>query len=86
MEALTYRQKGHSRSDPATYRPEGELETWLERDPIVVDERALREAGVTDERIEAAHAEAQAAVEAALQRAKDWSEPDAESRLEHVYA
>ena len=23
-----------SRSDPATYRPDGELEAWMERDPI----------------------------------------------------
>jgi acetoin:2,6-dichlorophenolindophenol oxidoreductase subunit alpha len=86
VEALTYRQKGHSRSDPATYRPEGELEAWLDRDPIAVHERALREAGVADERIESTHAEAQAAVEAALQRALGWSDPDPESRLEHVYA
>jgi acetoin:2,6-dichlorophenolindophenol oxidoreductase subunit alpha len=86
VEALTYRQKGHSRSDPATYRPEGELEAWLERDPIAVHERALRDAGVADERIQAVHAEARAAVDAALERAKACSEPDPESRLEHVYA
>jgi acetoin:2,6-dichlorophenolindophenol oxidoreductase subunit alpha len=36
IEALTYRFVGHSRSDPGAYRPEGELERWRERDPIVV--------------------------------------------------
>ncbi len=36
VEALTYRFVGHSRSDPGAYRPEGELERWKERDPIVV--------------------------------------------------
>ena len=86
VEALTYRQKGHSRSDPATYRPEGELEAWLERDPIALHERGLRAAGVADERIATVHADAQTAVEAALERAKSWSEPTPESRLEHVYA
>ena len=30
----TYRYSGHSRSDPASYRPDGELEAWMERDPI----------------------------------------------------
>ena len=30
----TYRYRGHSRSDPAKYRPEGELERWKARDPI----------------------------------------------------
>jgi pyruvate dehydrogenase E1 component alpha subunit len=34
IEAKTYRYVGHSRSDKATYRPEGELEQWLARDPI----------------------------------------------------
>jgi TPP-dependent pyruvate/acetoin dehydrogenase alpha subunit len=86
VEALTYRQKGHSRSDPATYRPEGELEAWLERDPIALHERALRAAGVGDDDIATVHADARAAMEAALERAKSWSEPEPESRLEHVYA
>ena len=36
VEALTYRFVGHSRSDPGAYRPEGELEHWRSRDPIVV--------------------------------------------------
>ena len=36
IEALTYRFVGHSRSDPGAYRPDGELERWKERDPIVL--------------------------------------------------
>lgn len=36
VEALTYRFVGHSRSDPGAYRPEGELEQWRARDPIVI--------------------------------------------------
>ena len=51
IEALTYRQRGHSRSDPAAYRPAGELERWLERDPILLHERALAGAGVPRERL-----------------------------------
>jgi pyruvate dehydrogenase E1 component alpha subunit len=34
IEAKTYRYRGHSRTDPAKYRPEGELEQWKQRDPI----------------------------------------------------
>ncbi|MCY3786042.1 MAG: thiamine pyrophosphate-dependent dehydrogenase E1 component subunit alpha [bacterium] len=34
LEMKTYRYAGHSRSDTAPYRPEGELEEWYERDPI----------------------------------------------------
>lgn len=34
LECKTYRQCGHSRSDPAKYRPTGELALWLKRDPL----------------------------------------------------
>jgi TPP-dependent pyruvate/acetoin dehydrogenase alpha subunit len=46
LEALTYRFVGHSRSDPGAYRPEGELDRWRERDPIVVLHRQLEAEGV----------------------------------------
>jgi TPP-dependent pyruvate/acetoin dehydrogenase alpha subunit len=46
VEALTYRFVGHSRSDPGAYRPEGELDRWRERDPIVVLRRQLEVEGV----------------------------------------
>src|SRR5215218_491254 len=36
LEMKTYRYRGHSRSDPAKYRPEGELEAWKARDPIEI--------------------------------------------------
>ena len=46
IEAKTYRFSGHSRTDQALYRPAGELEKWLERDPIKVTEDALVEQGI----------------------------------------
>jgi TPP-dependent pyruvate/acetoin dehydrogenase alpha subunit len=86
VEALTYRHKGHSRSDPATYRPDGELERWLERDPILLHERALQDAGVEGERLLEIRAAAEQAVREALDRASSWPDPEPESRLEHVLA
>jgi len=86
IEALTYRQVGHSRSDAAKYRPEGELEQWLARDPIVLLEAALHALGASaaelDERRKAIAAE----VAAALERAKSWPAPEVESRFTNVWA
>ena len=46
VEALTYRFVGHSRSDPGSYRPNGELDRWRERDPILVLRAQLEAEGV----------------------------------------
>jgi acetoin:2,6-dichlorophenolindophenol oxidoreductase subunit alpha len=52
IEALTYRFVGHSRSDPGAYRPEGELEEWTARDPIVVLRAQLEAEGVHAARLD----------------------------------
>src|SRR5262245_25089643 len=46
VECLTYRYSGHSRADPAKYRPPGELEKWKQRDPVKLYRRRLETAGV----------------------------------------
>lgn len=45
IECLTYRQGGHKRDDPATYRPQEEVELWLGRDPVKRMRTALVVAG-----------------------------------------
>jgi TPP-dependent pyruvate/acetoin dehydrogenase alpha subunit len=52
VEALTYRFVGHSRSDPGAYRPDGELEGWMARDPIVVLRTQLQAEGVDPGRLD----------------------------------
>jgi acetoin:2,6-dichlorophenolindophenol oxidoreductase subunit alpha len=70
VEALTYRFVGHSRSDAGKYRPEGELDRWRERDPLVVARARLVEDGVTLDELDAIEtgvaAELDAVEEAAL--------------------
>jgi pyruvate dehydrogenase E1 component alpha subunit len=48
IECLTYRYSGHSRADPAKYRPEGELERWKQRDPIKIYRARLLDSGVAE--------------------------------------
>jgi len=86
IEAKTYRHKGHSRTDPAKYRPEGELERWLERDPILLLERKLLAADVAQSRLDQLRSDAEARVLAALETAKSWPDPDLSTRFDHVYA
>ena len=70
LECQTYRHYGHSKSDPATYRPPGELDRWKERDPLTTARAKLLEAGLSEEEVAATEAaitrELDAAVEAAL--------------------
>jgi acetoin:2,6-dichlorophenolindophenol oxidoreductase subunit alpha len=52
IEAITYRFVGHSRSDPGAYRPEGELDEWRLRDPIVRLRAQLEAEGVERARLD----------------------------------
>jgi TPP-dependent pyruvate/acetoin dehydrogenase alpha subunit len=69
LECRTYRFVGHSRSDPAVYRPPGELEQWQERDPLKVASTALANAGVPDTVVAEADNVARGRVEAAFTEA-----------------
>src|ERR1700730_8094285 len=51
IECMTYRHSGHSRADPAKYRPEGELERWKERDPLKIYRERLKQFGIGEEEI-----------------------------------
>lgn len=85
IEAMTYRQSGHSRADPATYRPEGELESWLQRDPISILERRLLEAGVEATRLDEVARVATDNVRAAAERALAWADPDPLARFDDTW-
>ncbi len=86
IEADTYRHEGHSRSDPAKYRPAGELELWLARDPIPRFEEVVRAAGAaTPEDLESLRDDVKAEVIGALERAKSWPAPSLDRLYEDVY-
>ena len=50
IEAVTFRQLGHTSSDdPSRYRDEAEVEAWLAKDPIARYRSFLEEMGLWDE-------------------------------------
>src|SRR5690242_9774440 len=54
LEARTYRHFGHSRTDPAKYRPAAEVAEWMARDPLLVTRAQLIAAGVAEKDVDAA--------------------------------
>jgi pyruvate dehydrogenase E1 component alpha subunit len=87
LEMKTYRYRGHSRSDPAQYRPAGELERWKERDPITLLGLRLTAAGLLTAEAEKAIAdEVQTEVDAAAARALAAPFPTLEEAARYVYA
>lgn len=57
IECLTYRYCGHSRADPAKYRPPGELDRWKERDPLSTYRKRLEDLGFPAATLDAIDAE-----------------------------
>jgi len=86
IEALTYRHYGHSRADPAKYRPADEVERWMQRDPLLVARERLTSTGVDEADIDAADARVAQVVEAAVQEAKDAPFPDPVTAFTDVWA
>ncbi|HMH88692.1 MAG TPA: thiamine pyrophosphate-dependent dehydrogenase E1 component subunit alpha [Steroidobacteraceae bacterium] len=70
IECLTYRYSGHSRADPAKYRPEGELDQWRARDPIKLYRTRLLERGVAESVLSAIESEIRSEVDRATEACK----------------
>ena len=86
IEALTYRQFGHSRTDPAKYRPAEEVEDWLRRDPLLVARERLLAIGVDPADVDAADDRAAAVVAAASEAAQAAPDADPSQALTDVWA
>jgi acetoin:2,6-dichlorophenolindophenol oxidoreductase subunit alpha len=81
IEAKTYRKGGHSRADPAKYRPEKEVEDWLARDPLDLYRSRLTSSGIEAGVLDDIDAEVTRLVDRATEEAKGASPPP-ESILE----
>jgi pyruvate dehydrogenase E1 component alpha subunit len=86
IECLTYRHSGHSRADPAKYRPPGELEEWLKRDPIPLYRERLLQFGVSEDVVAGMESEVMGIVDAATETCKASPMPPADILTTDVYA
>jgi acetoin:2,6-dichlorophenolindophenol oxidoreductase subunit alpha len=87
LEMKTYRFRGHSRTDPAKYRPEGELARWQKRDPITLLGAKLAESGALSEDAQTSlREEIQQLVDETADRAKQAPLPTIEEIRSYVYA
>jgi pyruvate dehydrogenase E1 component alpha subunit len=86
LEAKTYRHFGHSRTDPASYRPAAEVEQWLNRDPLDLARARLRALGVPEESVAAADERAASTVAEAVAAAKAAPDPDPGEAMTDVWA
>src|SRR5579875_1432127 len=86
IEAITYRFRGHSMSDPAEYRSKREERIWQARDPL----KRFRAAVLAEQRIsgagfDAIEAEVAATIEEAVRYAEESPEPELSELERYVY-
>lgn len=86
VENITYRWRGHSKSDRNRYRTKEEIADWMKLDPIVRMSELLVQHGVCSrEDIEAMEAEATKIIENAIEFASKGENPKAEDATRFVY-
>jgi len=76
IEAKTYRHSGHSRADPAKYRPKEESEDWIKnKDPIKIYRQRMLDFGINESIISSMENEMKAQIEKASAICKESSIP-----------
>jgi acetoin:2,6-dichlorophenolindophenol oxidoreductase subunit alpha len=86
IECITYRHSGHSRADPAKYRPEGELDAWKKHDPIKLYRERLAQFGIDEDTIAAIETDVRHDVDMATATCKAAPPPSAAILCTDVYA
>lgn len=86
VENVTYRWRGHSKSDRNRYRTKEEIAEWVARDPIVAMAAMLVDHGImTRDEVDAAEHDADAEIARAIKAAQTGANPDTSELLRDVY-
>ena len=87
VEARTYRYRGHSMSDPASYRTKEQLEKYRLDDPITrLRAQLTREGKLTNEKFDELDKEAKRIALEAVKFAEESEEPPLEKLYDYAYA
>jgi len=86
VECMTYRIRGHSKSDRNRYRTKEEIEEWKEKDPIPRFESELIAHGLlTQAEADALRADAEAEIAAGIEFARNGTDPNPAEVTRDVY-
>ncbi len=83
IEAITYRYKGHSKSDRQLYRTREEVKQWMKKDPI---KRFAKLLDVDDKTMKEMEKKAKEKIQEAVAFAEESPEPEISSIMEGIYA
>ena len=87
VDLLSYRWRGHSKSDRNLYRTSQEIDAWKQKCPIRRFKKVLVDAAVmTNDEVEAIDQAAKTAVDRAAEEALTFPEPSPENMEDEVYA
>lgn len=86
VEALTYRDQGHSRADPGKYRPADEVAAWKAHDPVPLYHERLLRIGVPEERLATISQDVARRVDEATEFAKAGDPPGEDLLFKDVWA
>jgi pyruvate dehydrogenase E1 component alpha subunit len=87
IESVTYRWRGHSKSDANRYRTKEEIDEWKEKDPIQrFKVQLLKEDILTTEEVDQLEKDAYASIDSAVEFGEKSPEPSLETIEEGVYA
>ncbi|MEL6348334.1 MAG: pyruvate dehydrogenase (acetyl-transferring) E1 component subunit alpha [Myxococcota bacterium] len=87
LEIITYRYRGHSMSDPAKYRPAGELDEKKLSDPLLITrKRLLEDFDRTEEDLEAIKTDVYAEAQGAWDFAESSPTPDTSKLYDYIYS
>lgn len=85
VEAKTYRFAGHSRADTAPYRPEGELDYWRTRDPLLLAREQLAATGTPRDDLQRLEDAVGAGLDAVIETVSTLAEPRPEDLFANIW-